>query len=82
MSKAARIRITNEVLEMLLGLDLGQLHILHAQVDHSRYGRCVLEVIVVGEGLSDTFTVNDGDVVKDADIIVHNKQTTSEIVPK
>ena len=78
MPKLAKIKITSELLSTLLGFNWTY-NIVDAQIDHSVYGKGVLELIIESKSLPDIFDISSGQKIKNAEVILHKTHIHSEI---
>lgn len=78
MVKQAKIKITSDLLTTLMGFNW-KYDIVNAQIDHSIYGKNVLELIIESKCLPDIFEVSPGQKVKDAVVVLHVVDVQSEI---
>jgi len=79
MPRFARVQITRELLEQALGFNFDY-YIMNAQVSHRLYAAPVLELVIQGDALPSEFEVHQaGDIIKEANIIVHVENRRCEI---
>ena len=81
MPRAAKVEITKDTLEQVLGLKWYDMTIIYAQVDHSNWNAECLELIVSGDGLPEEFEVVSGAKIKSGVITVQTKVIETEIKP-
>lgn len=77
--KAAVVTFDTLIIKQLLGLDLTDINVVDAQVDYGIWQRPVLRLVLAGEGLSNEFTVQEGDKISEGVIIIHTVHTQTEI---
>ena len=78
MPKRAKIKITSELLNTLLGFNWTY-NIVDAQIDNSVYAKGTLELIIESDSLPDIFEVSVGQRIKDVLVILHTTHIESEI---
>lgn len=80
-AKAVRVALSLPFLEELLGIDFTGIQIYAAQMNTVFFKGERLELLLIGDGLSDAFIVHEGEMIKEGNIIIRHKVTETSIVP-